>query len=161
MNLQNNPERICPCGSGKKFANCCYPIIENYSAQSPEQLMRSRYSAYSLGEYQYILNTYHSSTRPNLSVLQFEQDSKGTQWIKLRVLDASKDGTRGSVEFKAISKEQGKVFCLHENSRFTFEDSKWFYVDGDIQDDSGLVKLGRNEPCICGSEQKFKRCCGR
>lgn len=88
--------------------------------------MRSRFTAYTLQDYTYILASWHPTTRPDLSTL--EKDSK-TQWIRLKIIQA----TDNTVEFKAYFKIQGKAYHLHERSRFQKIDGQWYYIDG-IQD---------------------------
>ena len=161
MNLPSKQNLACPCGSGLILKRCCSPVIEKQRAKTPEQLMRSRYTAYSLGAYQYVLDTYHSSTRPTITSAQLAQDSLGTEWIKLRIMSNASDRRENRVQFKAISKQQGHLYCLHENARFVQDMGLWFYLDGDISTESGRVKLGRNALCVCDSGKKLKRCCGK
>ena len=122
--------------------------------------MRSRFSAYALGSYDYIIDTYHSSTRPEISASDLAQDSNSTRWLKLEIEDAYDESAYSYVRFRAFSKEDGQFYCLHELSRFGKENDIWFYIDGDIQPDSGKLKPNRNSQCLCGSGKKFKRCCG-
>jgi len=115
----SNPS--CPCGSGKTLAQCCEPFIENTStAPTAEALMRSRYTAYCLQNEAYLLETWHASTRPD----SIELDAS-IQWIRLKILNSGTD----RVEFVATYRIQGKAHKLHENSRFVYENQKWFYLD--------------------------------
>ncbi len=82
--------------------------------------MRSRYSAYALGLDDYVLSSWHPSTRPT------ELAHDGTEWRKLQIVDVSGD----VVEFRA-SYRGG---LLHERSRFVQEGGRWLYVDGDLLD---------------------------
>jgi SEC-C motif-containing protein len=136
----------CPCGSGVAFEQCCAPIIANDNAQDPEQLMRSRYTAFVLGDEAYLLKTWHSSTCPkDFSLGQ-------ARWLGLHVLEARGD----SVRFEAAFHSGSKGMVLKETSRFVLEEGHWRYVDGDCT----VVAIKRNEACFCGSGVKFKRCCG-
>lgn len=120
-------DKHCPCGSGLSLANCCQPYIQQQKpAPTAESLMRSRFSAYTLQNFTYILASWHPTTRPDISAL--EKDSK-TKWIRLKIIQA----TDNTVEFKAYFKIQGKAHHLHECSRFLKIDEHWYYVDG-IQD---------------------------
>lgn len=93
---------------------------------SAEVLMRSRYTAYALQNEQYLLDSWHASTRPeSISI------DPSVQWIRLSILNSDND----HVEFVATYRLQGRAHKLHENSRFVFEDGKWFYVDGIIKGD--------------------------
>ena len=93
--------------------------------------MRSRYSAYTLLREDYLLATWHASTRP--SQLNLEEQAK-LKWLGLQVKRHEKqDADHATVEFVARSREFGIGHRLHEVSRFVREDGRWFYVDGDIQ----------------------------
>lgn len=87
--------------------------------------MRSRFSAYVLGQYEYIYSSWHPRTRPALDTLKPEP---GIQWIRLKIITTTAD----SVEFKATYKRQGKACHLHERSRFQREQGQWYYVDGNM-----------------------------
>lgn len=82
--------------------------------------MRSRYTAYTLSNDTYLLETWHSSTRP----VRIDMDTS-MRWARLEILNSGYD----RVEFIATYKIQGKAHRLHENSRFVFENQKWFYLD--------------------------------
>ena len=162
MNSQNNPKLTpCPCGSSNSYQNCCNNYISaNHYPETAEKLMRSRFSAYCVGAYQYILDTYHASTQPSISAQSLAQEDSATQWLTLDVIESINSGQTATVCFKAYRQHNGEFYCLHENSRFVLEDNRWLYVDGDILADTGSFKPGRNDQCICGSGKKFKRCCG-
>lgn len=90
--------------------------------------MRSRYAAYVLDRVDYLLATWHPSTRP----AGLEANSPGTKWLGLEVRRHTViDADHASVEFVARSKFGGRAQRLHERSRFVREDGRWFYVDGD------------------------------
>lgn len=150
----------CPCGSDLAFKLCCEPLIsQTAKADTPEKLMRSRFTAYSEGSYDYILNTYAASSRPNISAIDLKNDNQNTLWLSLAIHKSSSSQDTGEVEFTAYYKVNNDVYCMHENSRFIKQDGVWLYLNGDIFEDSGLLKIGRNEACICGSGKKYKRCC--
>ena len=91
--------------------------------------MRSRYSAYALGETEYLLATWHPSTRPKSLVLDPE-----TRWYRLDILSRTRGGmldTEGIVEFRASYRHNGEAGAQHEVSRFVREGKRWFYVDGE------------------------------
>jgi SEC-C motif-containing protein len=153
----------CPCGSTYPFSSCCEPLISGRrKASTAEALMRSRYTAYVVRNVDYLLETWHPTTRPA------DIDS-GTipQWHSLHIVKTEAGDDRhssGTVEFKAVALSRGKTLQLHENSRFVKEHDRWYYVDGDVKGDKSPVsrqrKVGRNEPCPCDSGRKFKKCCG-
>ncbi|GAB1233477.1 YchJ family metal-binding protein [Ferrigenium sp. UT4] len=121
----------CPCGSNKKFAVCCGAYLAgNAAAPSAEALMRSRYTAYALLREDYLLATWHPSTRPAALGLAEETPTK---WIGLDVKrHEQRDETHAIVEFVARYKIGGRAQRLHEVSRFVREGGFWFYVDGDL-----------------------------
>jgi SEC-C motif-containing protein len=122
----------CPCGSGKAFADCCGRLIEgSESAASAEALMRSRYTAFALGNEPYLLSTWHASTRP--APLNLDEQP-APKWIDLKVLrHVQQDETHAIVGFIARYKVNGRAYKMQETSRFVKENGRWFYVDGDIE----------------------------
>lgn len=121
----------CPCGSNKNHTACCARYVEgNVPAPTAEALMRSRYTAYTLLREDYLLATWHTSTRP--ASLDLEVDA-ATKWIGLEVKrHEQQDTDHATVEFVARYKVNGRAHRLHEVSRFVREDGRWFYVDGEI-----------------------------
>jgi SEC-C motif-containing protein len=121
---------VCPCGSGRPLAECCGPYLAG-SALPPdaEALMRSRYSAYVLGDAAYLLATWHPDTRP--ASLDLDQGPPA-KWLGLAVKrhEDSGDG-RAVVEFVARYKIGGRAHRLHESSRFVHEGGRWWYLDGE------------------------------
>ena len=114
----------CPCGSGVSFSICCEPIITGcIPPVSAEVLMRSRYTAYTQNNEQYLLGTWHDSTRPENIIFD-----KGIHWLRLKIIKSE----HANVEFIATHQLNGKAYKLHESSRFIFENGQWFYIDGDM-----------------------------
>lgn len=127
-----NKNETCPCG-GKTYASCCAPCIEDsVPAQTAEQLMRSRYTAYTLGKDAYLRNTWHASTRPSDTLSEAE-----TKWLGLEVRRHVQNEDEAVVEFVARYKIGGRAHRLHEVSRFVREEGKWFYVDGTFPERQG------------------------
>ncbi len=126
----------CPCGrvDAKKravaYADCCGRFVEHFNdvpAPDAEHLMRSRYSAFVLERADYLLATWHSSTRP--ASLDFDS---GAKWLGLEVREHKITGAdTAEVEFVGRYRLEGRAVRLHERSRFVCEDGRWFYVDGD------------------------------
>lgn len=143
--MSNNT--ACPCGSGRSFTRCCGQIITDDSAMSAEALMRSRYSAYVLGYWDYLHTSWHPDTRPS------SVSPTSTHWLGLNIIKSSSN----SVTFIAGFKEDGKIMLLQETSRFQQIDRHWRYVDGQCN----ISEAERNTPCPCGSRLKSKRCCGK
>lgn len=157
-NPRHSENAQCPCNSKSLYSACCAPLINgSRQAQTPEALMRSRYTAFSIRDAAYLLKTWHSSTRPTSLDLS---ESLQEKWVKLEIHHAliHLSTLHGEVEFTATSIAQKKHFSMTERSRFIKEEGKWRYVDGDCA--YHQHPLSRNSPCPCGSTKKFKRCCG-
>jgi len=122
----------CPCGSMDGYAGCCARYIENgETAPTAEALMRSRYSAYTLHRVDYLLATWHPSTRPaQLDTM----DEAAARWLGLEVKRHEQaDACHATVEFVARYKVNGRARRLHETSRFVREGGQWFYLDGKFE----------------------------
>lgn len=123
----------CPCGSGEDYARCCGRFLDGASVPpSAEALMRSRYTAYVHGDADYLLRTWHPSTRP----AELDLPVPGLRWLGLTVKRCDHgrpEDTEGTVEFVARMKQGGRAARLHEISRFVREDGHWFYLDGEQQ----------------------------
>ncbi|WP_120511260.1 YchJ family protein [Photobacterium salinisoli] len=156
--------QLCPCGSQQPLSLCCQPVHQHPSeAHHPEQLMRARYSAHVLGLVDFVVATYH----PSCQAEQYRDaiaDSVNSEWLGLEVISSRiASDTEGYVEFKAFYRDDNQDYCLHEKSRFLREmvgnSPQWFYVDGEYPEAAEPMKIGRNDPCSCGSGKKFKKCC--
>lgn len=157
----------CPCGSGTAYENCCEPIIRGKQvAQTAEQLMRSRYSAYTKAEMDYILNTTHPSKRDDFNLEESTQWAKNSKWHGLEILSTEQGApqdTTGVVIFIANYTQDGKTYRHHERATFVKENNQWYFEDGEPNKPKPFVrdapKTGRNDPCPCGSGKKYKKCC--
>lgn len=121
----------CPCGTGKNYAECCGVFIEGQQKPlTPEELMRSRYSAYTRANIDYIAHTMKSPAKDRFDAKSAREWAKRVEWLKLEVKTTSIQGSKGYVEFIALFKERGKINILHELSEFHLENGAWYYVDG-------------------------------
>ncbi|MDE2388949.1 MAG: SEC-C domain-containing protein [Betaproteobacteria bacterium] len=122
---------LCPCGSAKPYEDCCgYYLDQGETASTAENLMRSRYTAYTLKREDYLLTTWHPGTRPASLELTCET---AHQWLGLTIKRHEQIAAdHAIVEFVARYKINGRAHRLHEVSRFVREETLWFYVDGDI-----------------------------
>ncbi|KNZ33728.1 MAG: hypothetical protein AD742_04700 [Methylibium sp. NZG] len=125
--------RPCPCGSTLTLVACCgryHAGGQHLLAPTAEALMRSRYCAYVLGLHDYLLATWHATTRP----AALPTDPPGLQWLGLEVRrHVLQDDTHATVEFVARNKLGGRAQRLHETSHFVREGGRWYYVDGDLK----------------------------
>lgn len=125
----------CPCGSALPYARCCGALHAAFSAgaglkaHGPEALMRSRYAAFVLDLRDYLLATWHPSSRP----AALEPPEPGLKWLGLAVKGSKlQDADHGTVAFVARSKLGGRAHRLQEVSRFVRENGEWFYLDGEL-----------------------------
>lgn len=142
---------LCPCGSQKTYGNCCQPAHQGQAVSTPEALMRSRYSAFVLGLGDYLLASWHPSTRPPVM-----DPGDSPQWVSLQVVSSSAQGAEGKVHFRAIYSLGNGFGYLEETSDFIREEGRWYYLSGDPRE--GKLDPGRNDPCPCGSGRKYKAC---
>jgi SEC-C motif domain protein len=106
-------------------------------APDAEKLMRSRYSAYVLGDEGYLMATWHRTTRPASLALA---DGTKLRWLGLEVKRHRVTSEHSAeVEFVARFKSGGRAERLHEISRFVREDGRWYYVDGEFPGQAGAI----------------------
>lgn len=157
----------CPCGSGKTYDNCCRPFLEGASSPSnAEALMRSRYTAYAKHNIDYIESTHSPDRRDALDIEETRKWAEESEWLGLEIIrseDGVGDNETGLIEFKARYSQNGEETVHHEVSYFKQVDGKWFFDEGFPARDTyvrSTPKVGRNDPCPCGSGKKYKKCCG-
>jgi SEC-C motif domain protein len=124
---------LCHCDSNKPFKQCCERFLSGKEvAKTPKQLMRSRYTAYSLGNHgEYLLKTWAAETSEGLTALSLSE--KTYEWIKLEILDSEQKGNKGIVEFNACYKDEDDTFkVLHERSNFLRREGRWYYLEGEV-----------------------------
>ena len=155
----------CICGSGLSFEKCCGQYIDGKAAPTAEALMRSRYTAYTQKNSSYLLATWDPATWPGK--LDFDSDGP-IRWLGLQVLSSAGGGPKdrtGTVEFVARFEVEGRPGEMHERSTFRKDNGRWLYVDGETPETAiktvqrSGAKVGRNDPCPCGSGRKYKKCC--
>ena len=158
----------CPCQSGSLFSRCCEPIIRGTTpAQTAEQLMRARYTAYSRVDMDFIQESHDPQTRAQFNLEESREWAESTKWTGLEIVETKQGSAKdnvGTVEFKATFESNDGPQIHHELSLFNKRNGKWFYSDSSLPKGQTIVrtqpKVGRNEPCSCGSGKKFKKCCG-
>lgn len=123
----------CPCGSGRTYADCCgrwHAGPRHLQAPDAAALMRSRYTAFVMCLDDYLLATWHATTRP----ASMDASEPGLRWLGLDVRKhVPLDADHATVEFVARSKLGGRAHRLHEVSRFVRESGRWYYVDGEMR----------------------------
>ena len=162
-------EKICPCGSGLALADCCALYHEGKKAPTAEAVVRSRYTAFCLGLYDYLVQTTHPDFREDLTAEEIAQNTADIKWERLDILECGKtpasDGGEDfeTVTFSVLYERDGRVFQMSEVSYFQRKDDTLYYVEGLAHKPVGYrrpePKVGRNDPCPCGSGKKHKKCC--
>ena len=178
----------CPCGSKRTYEECCGPYISG-AAKPPtaEALMRSRYTAFTQGTFDYIGETFADRSQSGAHAKGAAEWAASGSFKRLKIARTSEGGARdqtGLVEFVATYTQDGETWDHHEVSHFARDDDgSWAYAGGDghrhregeahhdhrhhhhhhhggqtVRRDE--PKTGRNDPCPCGSGKKFKKCCG-
>jgi SEC-C motif-containing protein len=157
----------CPCGSGADFAACCGPILAGAPAPTAEALMRSRYTAHVKHDITHLERSLSTEQRKTFDAAAAKRWAEQSEWLGLSISRTEKGGTEddlGAVEFTARFKLDGKEQEHFEVALFGREDGEWVYT-GQAGGPGVTVrreapKIGRNDPCPCGSGKKYKKCCG-
>lgn len=159
----------CPCGSNIAYEKCFQPLIKGEQpAKTAEQLMRSRYSAYVKKEIDYLYTSLHHDHRANYDEKTTRTWAESNEWHAFEILNTTAGGpedSKGTVEFKVVYSENGAKQEHHEISTFEKHEGNWYFVSGTPAPPKQVVratpKVGRNDPCPCGSGKKYKKCCGQ
>ena len=159
----------CPCGSGNEFEACCEPFIaKEKECKTAEELLRSRYAAYDQKVINYILDTTHPKLKEEQNEKMIRDWANSCEWMELKILDVhggQEDDTEARIEFQATYRENSIKKLHHEMAIFTKVDGKWYFEDGQMPKQEQVrnesPKVGRNDPCPCGSGKKYKKCCIR
>lgn len=158
---------LCPCGSGNRYDECCEQIISGeLAATTAEQLMRARYSAYVNACMDFIFESTHPDHRQGYDHAGTKEWAENAEWQGLEIIDVQKGGVDdsvGVVEFIARFSEKGNSREHYEEGQFKKKGGNWYFTEGSMVRPKPLTvaKIGRNEPCSCGSGLKYKKCCGK
>jgi SEC-C motif-containing protein len=158
---------LCPCGSGKSHADCCGPILAGAPAPTAESLMRSRYAAYITRNYLHLRRSLSKEQQADFSEADAREWAESSEWLGLEITATQAGGPddqEGTVDFVARFRVAGEERKHVEKARFIREEGKWVYA-GQIVPKAEPVrreapKVGRNDPCPCGSGKKYKKCHG-
>lgn len=157
----------CHCGSTKDFKECCGPILSGEKlALTAEALMRARYTAFVEQEMDFLRESLAPDKRDDYDEKSVKKWAATAEWMGLEVNDVVKGSENdefGEVEFTAKFRYNTKPQAHHERAEFKKTDGIWYYEDGYTPRQETIrkeKKVGRNEPCPCGSGKKYKKCCG-
>lgn len=148
----------CPCCSGMQYNLCCAPWLNGSAFPATAgKLMRSRYTAYVKQDAAYLVASWHPQCRHPQLQSAIEESFPATRWLGLNVISeqSGSHDNEAFVTFFARFADNQRTSAIHERSRFLREDQRWYYIDG------SALQAGRNDRCPCGSEKKYKKCCGQ
>ncbi len=159
---------LCPCGSGIKFDSCCGQYLSGEKKPlTAAALMRARYSAYATGAVDYLFRSSGSKVQKEFDAESSRKWAESAQWTGIEILKTVGGGENdetGTVEFIAHYTVNNTSFDHHEISDFSKINGEWRFIDGKIFGPDPIrrehPKVGRNDPCPCGSGKKYKKCCG-
>ena len=158
--------KLCACGSGSNYVECCEPIITGkHPAQTAEQLMRARYTAYVGLHMDFIFESTHPDHRVGYDHAGTKAWAEQSVWQGLEIVASNKGAQQdldGEVEFIARYQDKNINREHHEKGQFKKLNGQWFFTTGIMVKKKPIIasKIGRNDPCPCGSGLKYKKCCG-
>lgn len=147
----------CYCGTSLPFNLCCEPFIsQRQKPATPEQLMRSRYSAFNIGNVKYLVDTISEELKEHDDFIVIQKTINETKWLGLKIIESIDINSQtGFVEFVAFFSDEINFGQLHEKSLFKKLEGNWLYTSGE---QLPPIKIGRNDICFCNSGKKFKKC---
>lgn len=161
---------LCPCSSERAFEACCGPYLR-HEADPPtaEALMRSRYTAFTRHDLDYVVESHHPDSRKGIDRAMTRRWMTESEWLGLDVETVSAGGPddeQGTVDFVARYRMMGREVPHREHAIFKRHQGRWYFVDSKIGGKGETKrrespKVGRNDPCHCGSGKKFKACHGK
>lgn len=157
---------LCICGAGRQFDDCCGPLIDGDPATTAEALLRARYTAFALGKVDYLVDTLTPDLRDGFDLVEAQSTAADAKWQGLEVRNVTGGGLdddSGAIEFVARFRLRDEARVHHELAQFKRHDGRWLCAGGKTNPKSPpkqVLKVGRNDPCSCGSGKKFKKCCG-
>lgn len=157
-----------PFQDSRALAAFCEPFLRGEARpRTAAELMASRYVAYATGAIDYLVDTHDPETRGDIDRKATEEWARRARWRSLEIVSTERGGPEddaGEVEFVARYELDGVEHAHHERSAFRRSEGRWYFVRGDRVSAPPVrrtsPKVGRNDPCPCGSGKKQKKCCG-
>jgi len=119
----------CPCGTNKTYSECCDKFISGQMRPTtPEELMRSRYTAYTQANIDYIIQTMQGAALKGFDAESAQLWAKQVHWKRLKVIKSRFGKSRGYVEFRAYYSLNNQAHIMHEISEFYFDHERWYYI---------------------------------
>ena len=132
--------------------------------KSPKALLETRYKAFKKGDIDFILDSCHPDVRKKQKREDIEAWSRNAKWQGLDVESAKEEGDSGFVAFTCRYEQDGQDVVHKETAEFRRHEEKWYYYNSTFPSRTQRrekAKIGRNDPCPCGSGKKYKKCCGK
>ena len=130
---------------------------------SPRKLLEARYQAFVKGDVDFILESTHPSVRSRHDRQAIAEWSRKAKWLDLNIEEETGEEDRGWIRFTVQYEEGGQLIDHRERAEFRKEDGRWLFYDSTFPKQQPIrraaEKVGRNDPCPCGSGKKFKKCC--
>lgn len=153
----------CPCGTRRKFGACCALYINGTPAPDAQTLMRSRYTAYVVGALDHVAATHAPEVRDDFNRAEAERLARVCQFQELEIRKVVENGHSAQIDFLIRFRRDNKDMMQVELADFRREDGRWLYAGGKLSSQVSqrtVTRVGRNDPCPCGSGKKAKKCCG-
>lgn len=153
----------CPCGSGKQICACCALYINGASAPDALALMRSRYTAYVVGALDHVAATHAPEVRDDFNRAEAERLARVCEFQELDIRKVVENGDTAQIDFVIRFRRDNKEMMQVELAEFRRENGQWLYAGGKLSSQvpqRTVTRVGRNDPCPCGSGKKAKKCCG-
>ena len=154
---------MCPCCSNRYFDECCAPIIAGTPAATAEAVMRSRYTALVMRVLDHVEHTHAPEVKDDFNRAEAERLAEECEWQSLRIHSAKEIGDTAEIGFVMQFRREQKIITKAAFSHFRREQGKWLFVSSKPAPHIAHFrtrKIGRNDPCLCDSGKKFKKCCG-
>jgi SEC-C motif-containing protein len=124
--------------------------------------MRARFTAHAVHDYKFLHDSYRGTAGKPYAP---EDGEPSIVWTRLEIHahETTDNPDRSFVDFSAYGTEEGVEKVMHEKAEFLRIDGSWLYNRemrlGPAPYKSAHPKVGRNDPCPCGSGKKYKHCC--
>ncbi len=160
---------LCPCGSQLEYENCCKPYHQGLHVPTAEALLRARFSAFNLQKFHFIVQTTHPDYKKTMNLDNITFNMQNVIWHQLHIMELNQEKLKNTQDvfdtiiFSAVYELNDNLHTLIEKSYFQKKNNTVYYCE-DISHhlesySRTQSKLGRNEPCSCGSGKKYKKCC--
>ena len=155
--MAKNSSHLCLCFSGIEFEDCCRPYhMGKKTVETPERLVKTRYTAYCHGDVGYLVSTIHPGARYFGISRAIRRTIKNTRWAGLKIIKQTIEENSAFVEYIAFHLTS-ELEQFHEKARFLKYKDEWYFADSETLPP---MRISRNDPCYCGSGKKFKKCHG-